>query len=57
MKFYRVTMLSDAWKWFTNHPSTYLSGYFAVDPDSTSEKLVFNRTVTLRDSYAKGGNK
>lgn len=57
MKFYRVTILSDAWKWFTNHPSTYLSGYFAVDPDSTSEKLVFNRTVTLRDSYAKGGNK
>ncbi|XP_072983839.1 glutamine--tRNA ligase [Typha latifolia] len=32
-------------------------GYFAVDTDSTSEKLVFNRTVTLRDSYSKGGNK
>ncbi|ERN05736.1 glutamine--tRNA ligase isoform X1 [Amborella trichopoda] len=32
-------------------------GYFAVDTDSTSEKIVFNRTVTLRDSYAKGGNK
>ncbi|KAJ3692027.1 hypothetical protein LUZ60_012377 [Juncus effusus] len=30
-------------------------GYFAVDTDSTSEKLVFNRTVTLRDSYSKGG--
>uniref|UniRef100_M1B5V7 glutamine--tRNA ligase n=1 Tax=Solanum tuberosum TaxID=4113 RepID=M1B5V7_SOLTU len=30
-------------------------GYFAVDKDSTSEKLVFNRTVTLRDNYAKGG--
>jgi glutaminyl-tRNA synthetase len=30
-------------------------GYFAVDKDSTSEKLVFNRTVTLRDSYVKGG--
>ncbi|PHT35667.1 Glutamine--tRNA ligase [Capsicum baccatum] len=29
--------------------------YFAVDKDSTSEKLVFNRTVTLRDNYAKGG--
>lgn len=26
-------------------------GYFAVDKDSTPEKLVFNRTVTLRDSY------
>ncbi|KAJ8622859.1 hypothetical protein MRB53_031388 [Persea americana] len=32
-------------------------GYFSVDPDSTSEKLVFNRTVTLRDSYAKGGSR
>ncbi|KMS97404.1 hypothetical protein BVRB_6g155420 [Beta vulgaris subsp. vulgaris] len=30
-------------------------GYFAVDKDSTQEKLVFNRTVTLRDSYTKGG--
>lgn len=30
-------------------------GYFAVDTDSTPEKLVFNRTVTLRDSYSKGG--
>ncbi|XP_048136448.1 glutamine--tRNA ligase, cytoplasmic isoform X2 [Rhodamnia argentea] len=30
-------------------------GYFVVDRDSTSEKLVFNRTVTLRDSYGKGG--
>ncbi|KAH7516511.1 hypothetical protein FEM48_Zijuj10G0142900 [Ziziphus jujuba var. spinosa] len=30
-------------------------GYFALDKDSTSEKLVFNRTVTLRDSYGKGG--
>ncbi|KAJ7954116.1 Glutamine--tRNA ligase [Quillaja saponaria] len=29
-------------------------GYFVVDKDSTSEKLVFNRTVTLRDSYGKG---
>ncbi|KAK8970420.1 hypothetical protein KSP40_PGU009045 [Platanthera guangdongensis] len=32
-------------------------GYFAVDPDSTPEKLVFNRTVTLRDSYSKGSSK
>ncbi|XP_031100316.1 glutamine--tRNA ligase-like isoform X1 [Ipomoea triloba] len=30
-------------------------GYFSVDKDSTSKKLVFNRTVTLRDSYAKVG--
>ena len=28
-------------------------GYFNVDTDSTSEKLVFNRTVTLRDTWAK----
>ena len=28
-------------------------GYFCVDPDSTSESLVFNRTVTLRDTWAK----
>ncbi|KAL5763521.1 hypothetical protein ACOSP7_019785 [Xanthoceras sorbifolium] len=30
-------------------------GYFTVDKDSTPEKLVFNRTVTLRDSYGKVG--
>ncbi|MCB0593418.1 MAG: glutamine--tRNA ligase/YqeY domain fusion protein [Lewinellaceae bacterium] len=28
-------------------------GYFSVDPDSTDEKLVFNRTVTLKDTWAK----
>jgi glutaminyl-tRNA synthetase len=28
-------------------------GYFCVDPDSSKEKLVFNRTVTLRDTWAK----
>jgi glutaminyl-tRNA synthetase len=28
-------------------------GYFCVDPDSTSEKMVFNRTVALRDTWAK----
>lgn len=28
-------------------------GYFCVDPDSSSEKLIFNRTVGLRDSWAK----
>ena len=28
-------------------------GYFCVDPDSTPEKPVFNRTVTLRDSWAR----
>ncbi len=28
-------------------------GYFAVDSESSAEKLVFNRTVGLRDSWAK----
>ena len=28
-------------------------GYFAVDSDSTASELVFNRTVTLRDTWAK----
>jgi glutaminyl-tRNA synthetase len=28
-------------------------GYFCVDPDTTPEKLVFNRTVSLRDDWAK----
>ncbi|KAG7472238.1 hypothetical protein MATL_G00106670 [Megalops atlanticus] len=28
-------------------------GYFSVDPDSTDEKLVFNRTVTLKEDPGK----
>ncbi|MBC7231710.1 MAG: glutamine--tRNA ligase/YqeY domain fusion protein [Chloroflexi bacterium] len=28
-------------------------GYFCVDPDSCDGKLVFNRTVSLRDTWAK----
>jgi glutaminyl-tRNA synthetase len=28
-------------------------GYFCVDPDSTADRLVFNRTVALRDTWAK----
>lgn len=28
-------------------------GYFCADPDSTPERPVFNRTVTLRDTWAK----
>ena len=28
-------------------------GYFCVDPDTTAGKLVFNRTATLRDEWAK----
>ncbi len=29
------------------------TGYFCLDPDSTPEKPVFNRTVALRDTWAK----
>lgn len=32
-------------------------GYFVVDKTSTSEKLVFNRTVTLKDNWAKAQGK
>jgi len=32
-------------------------GYFAVDPDSTREKQVWNRTITLRDTWAKEAKK
>ena len=28
-------------------------GYFCMDPDSVSERLVFNRTVSLKDAWAK----
>lgn len=28
-------------------------GYFNVDPDSNSEKIVFNRTVSLKDTWSK----
>jgi glutaminyl-tRNA synthetase len=28
-------------------------GYFSVDPDSSEDTLVFNRTVTLKDAWAK----
>lgn len=28
-------------------------GYFTIDPDTTADRLVFNRTVTLKDTWAK----
>jgi glutaminyl-tRNA synthetase len=28
-------------------------GYFCVDPDTTGDRLVFNRTVPLRDTWAR----
>jgi glutaminyl-tRNA synthetase len=32
-------------------------GYFCLDPDATADKLIFNRTVTLRDTWTKGAEK
>ncbi len=32
-------------------------GYFNVDPDSTPDKPIFNRTVTLKDTWAKESKK
>lgn len=32
-------------------------GYFCLDPDSTPDKPVFNRAVTLRDMWSKESNK
>ena len=29
------------------------NGYFVLDKDSSVSKLVFNRTVTLKDTWAK----
>jgi glutaminyl-tRNA synthetase len=29
------------------------TGYFIIDPDSTDEKIIFNRTVALKDSWGK----
>ena len=45
-------------KWLqTRKPLDYLQfqriGYYNIDPDSTPEHLVFNRTVGLKDNWAK----
>ena len=32
-------------------------GYFVVDRDSTKDQLVFNRTVSLKDGWAKEAKK
>jgi len=40
----------------TDNPLAYQFerlGYFISDYDSTSDKPIFNRTMTLRDSWAK----
>ncbi len=36
-----------------SHYQFQRTGYFNIDPDSTPENLIFNRTVTLRDSWAR----
>ena len=47
-----VTGLSGSGKTHAIHALEDL-GYFCVDPDSADGRLVFNRTVTLRDTWAK----
>lgn len=32
-------------------------GYYCLDPDTTADKLIFNRTVSLKDTWAKEKNK
>jgi glutaminyl-tRNA synthetase len=32
-------------------------GYFALDPDSAGDKQIWNRTITLRDTWAKEAKK
>ncbi len=32
-------------------------GYFVLDPDSTQDRQVWNRTITLRDTWAKAAKK
>ncbi|CAA0403721.1 unnamed protein product [Arabidopsis thaliana] len=41
--------------WLTDINPQLQSGYYTVDKDSIPGKLVFNRTVTLKDGYKKGG--
>ena len=44
----------------TLKPFDYLQfqriGYFNVDKDSTPDKLIFNRTVSLKDAWSKISN-
>ena len=36
-----------------NHYQLLKQGYFVVDPDTTSDHLVLNRTCSLKDNYLK----
>ena len=33
--------------------ATLVAGYFCVDDDTTPRAIVFNRTVSLRDTWAR----
>ena len=55
-----LQVLSTCWAEFSLKHATIGSrfqferqGYFCLDPDSSDQTLVFNRTVPLRDSWAK----
>jgi glutaminyl-tRNA synthetase len=37
----------------TDHFQFQRIGYFSLDPDSTADHLVFNRTVSLKDTWSK----
>ena len=38
---------------FTDRYQFLRMGYFCLDKESSEEKLIFNRTVTLKDAWAK----
>ncbi len=40
-----------------NHYQFQRIGYFSVDPDTTASHIVFNRTVSLKDSWEKAKTK
>ena len=50
-KVYAEPSLKNATK--NEHYQFLRKGYFILDEDSTNEKLIFNRTVTLKDTWAK----
>jgi glutaminyl-tRNA synthetase len=38
---------------FSDHYQFLRKGYYSLDKDSSEEKMIFNRTVTLRDNWVK----
>jgi len=54
-KVYAEPALSDTN--FENRYQFLRKGYFCLDKESTSNKMVFNRTVTLKDTWAKEAKK